>query len=116
VRWAALSGIAFVAGVLIAIALFGSGARNGPRRSRRITATTAIASATSGLLHPRRGRSVFRLVCRRPLPRARRTSRPRGGTLRGTLLLGADALWAATAVRAQNERGFVLFLRPRTRL
>jgi hypothetical protein len=30
------------------------------------------------------------------------------GTLSGALLLGADGLWAATAVTVQHERGFVL--------
>jgi hypothetical protein len=30
------------------------------------------------------------------------------GALTGALLLGADALWAATAITVQHERGFVL--------
>jgi hypothetical protein len=109
VRSAPLSGIAFVVGFLVAIALFGGGA------GRRPAEIAAYYSSHGDRLRQIAGFYVLgasvlffvwfaAVLCRRldaPLVLA-------AGSLTGALLLAADALWAATAVTVQHEPGFLL--------
>src|SRR5436190_24005733 len=108
-RWVALSGTAFVVSALAAIALFGSGAGRRPSeivayygnhgdRTRQIAGFYALGV---GVLFFVWFAGVLGRTLDAPLILA-------AGTLTGALLFGADALWAATAVTVQHERGFVL--------
>jgi len=105
----ALSGTAFVAGVLLAIALFGSGAGREPAeiaayygnhgdRIRQIAGFYVLGVAVLFFVW---FASVLGRTLDAPLVLAT-------GILTATLLLGADALWAASAVTVQHEHGFVL--------
>jgi hypothetical protein len=109
VRWVALSGTAFVVAFVIAVLLFGSGAGRQPTeiaayygdhgdRVRQIAGFYALGIAVLFFVW------FSSFLCRTldaPLVLA-------AGTLTGALLLGADGLWAATAITVQHERGFVL--------
>ena len=107
-RWAPLSGIAFVVGCLVAVGLFGGGAGNRPAeitayyashgyRARQIAGFYVLAVAVLFLVW------FSGVLCRRldaPFLLA-------VGSLTGGLLLAAGALWASTAVTVQHESGFV---------
>jgi hypothetical protein len=108
-RWVALSGAAFVIAFVIAILLFGSGAGRQPPeiaayyadhgdRIRQIGAFYALGVAVLLFVW------FSDVLCRTleaPVVLA-------AGTVTGALLLGADGMWAATAITVQHERGFVL--------
>lgn len=108
-RWEAVSGAAFVVFFLIAVLLFGSGAGRQPAeiaayygdhgdRVRQIAGFYTLAVAVLFFVW------FASVLCRTldaPLVLA-------AGTLTGALLLGADGLWAATAITVQHEEGFVL--------
>ena len=108
-RWAALSGAAFVVLFAVAVALFGSGAGRQPAeiaayyadhgdRVRQIAGFYTLGVAVLFLVW------FSNILCRTldaPLL-------PTWGALTGGLLLGADGLWAATAITVQHEQGFVL--------
>jgi hypothetical protein len=108
-RWAALSGTAFVVLGLIGIVLFGSGAGRQPAeivtyygshgdRVRQIAGFYTFAVAILFLVW------FAGVMCRAleaPLILA-------SGAVTASLLLAADALWVATAVTVQHEQGFVL--------
>jgi hypothetical protein len=109
VRWTALSGTAFVVLFVVAALLFGSGAGRHPAeivtyyadhgdRIRQIAGFYVLGVAVLSFIWFSRvlGRAIDA-----PLV-------PGFGTLTGALLLGADALWAATAITVQHEQGFVL--------
>jgi hypothetical protein len=109
VRWVALSGAVFVVVFAIAIVLFGSGAGRQPaeitayygdhgNRVRQIAGFYALALAVLFFLW---FSSVLSRTLDAPLLLAT-------GTLTGALLLGADGLWAATAITVQHEQRFVL--------
>jgi hypothetical protein len=109
VRWVALSGTAFVVAFVIAVLLFGSGAGRQPAeiaayygdhgdRVRQIAGFYALGIAVLFFVW---FSSVLSRILDAPLVLA-------AGTLTGALLLGADGLWAATAITAQHERAFVL--------
>jgi len=108
-RWVALSGTAFVILFVLAVLLFGSGAGHQPAeivayyrghgdRVRQIAGFYVLAVAVLFFVW---FSSVLRSTLEAPLVLA-------AGTLTGALLLAADALWAATAITVQHERGFVL--------
>jgi hypothetical protein len=109
VRSAPLSGIVFVVGFLVAIALFGGGAGGRPAeiaayyashgdRVRQIAGFYVLGASVLFFVW------FAAVLCRRldaPLVLA-------AWALTGALLLAADALWAATAVTVQHEPTFVL--------
>lgn len=108
-RWVALSGAAFVIFFVAAILLFGSGAGRQPAeiaayygdhedRIRQIAGFYTLGVAVLFLIW---FSSVLCRTLEAPLVLAT-------GALTGGLLLAADALWAATAITVQHERGFVL--------
>src|SRR5438477_5397790 len=108
-RWMALSGAAFVAAFVAAVLLFGSGAGREPAeivayyashadRVRQIAGFYALGVA--GLLLVGFA-AVLSSTLDAPLVLA-------SGTLTGALLLGAGALWVATAITVQHEHGFTL--------
>jgi hypothetical protein len=108
-RWRALSGTAFVVTTAAAIGLFGSGAgrqsaeilayySNHGDRVRQIAGFYMLGV---GVLFFVWFAGVLGRTLEAPLVLA-------AGSVAGTLLLGADALWTATAVTVQHERGFVL--------
>jgi hypothetical protein len=104
-----LSGAAFVALFVIAVILFGSGAGRQPAgiaayygdhgdRVRQIAGFYALGVAVLFFIW------FSSVLCREldaPLLLA-------SGALTGALLLGADGLWAATAITVQHEQGFLL--------
>jgi hypothetical protein len=108
-RWVALSGTGFVVLFVTAILLFGSGAGGQPAeiaayygdhgdRIRQIAGFYTLGVAVLLFVW------FSNVLCRTldaPLVLA-------AGTLTGALLLGADGLWAATAITVQHERSFVL--------
>jgi hypothetical protein len=108
-RWVALSGTAFVILFGVAIVLFGSGAGQHPAeiaayygdhgdRIRQIAGFYTLGVAVLLFVW------FSNVLCRTleaPLVLA-------AGTLTGALLLGADGLWAATAITVQHEQGFGL--------
>ena len=108
-RWVALSGVAFVAFFVVAVLLFGSGAGRQPAeiaayygdhgdRLRQIAGFYALGIAVLFLVW---FSSVLRHTLGSPLVLAT-------GSLTGALLLGAGALWVATAITVQHERSFAL--------
>lgn len=108
-RWAPLSGAAFVVLFVIAVVLFGSGAGSQPTeiaayyadhgdRVRQIAGFYTLGGAVLCFVW---FSSVLSRALDAPLVLA-------WGALTGGLLLGADVLWAATAVTVQHEQGFVL--------
>ena len=109
VRWVALSGAAFVIFFVTAIVLFGSGAGGQPAQiaafygdhGDRIRQIAGFYSLGVGVLFLVWFSSVLCRTLDAPLVLA-------AGTLTGALLLGADGLWAATAITVQHERVFVL--------
>jgi len=109
VRWAALSGAAFVVFFAIAVLLFGSGAGHQSAeiaayygdhgdRVRQIAGFYALGVAVLFFLW---FAGVLSRILDAPLVLA-------AGTLTGALLLGADGLWTATAITVQHEQGFAL--------
>jgi hypothetical protein len=108
-RLVALSGTGFVVSVLVAIALFGSGAGTQPseivayygNHGDRVRQIAGFYALGLGVLCFVWFSDVLGRTLEAPLVLA-------AGTLTGALLLGADALWAATAVTVQHEHGFVL--------
>lgn len=108
-RWAALSGAAFVVLFAVAVVLFGSGAGRQPAeiaayyadhgdRVRQIAGFYTLGVSVLFLVW------FANVLCRTldaPFVLAL-------GALTGGLLLAADALWAATAITVQHEPVFVL--------
>src|SRR5204862_4715742 len=107
--WRALSGTGFVVSTVVAIALFGSGAGRQPTEivayygdhGDRLRQIAGFYVLGVGVLFFIWFAGVLCRVLDAPLILA-------AGVLTGTLLLGADSLWAATAVTVQHERDFVL--------
>ena len=108
-RWVALSGAAFVVLALLAIALYGSGAGRQPAeivayygdhgdRVRQIAGFYVLAVGVVFLVW-------FAVILMSTLDAPFVLA---AGALTGALLLGADALWAATAITAQHQHGYVL--------
>ena len=108
-RWVALSGAAFVILFVVGVLLFGSGAGSRPGeiaayygdhgdRARQIAGFYALGIAVLFFVWFAR---VLSRTLDAPLAFA-------FGTVTGALLLGADGLWAATAVTVQHEDAFVL--------
>lgn len=108
-RWWPLSGIGFVVSFVVAIVLFGSGAGQQPGEvltyyadhGDRVRQIAGFYVLGGGVLCLVSFAAVLSRTLAAPLVLA-------SGTLTGGLLLGADALWAATAVTVQHERDFVL--------
>jgi hypothetical protein len=108
-RWTALSGSAFVILFVVAVLLFGSGAGTRPDaiasyysdhgdRARQIAGFYALGAAV-----------LFFVWFSWVLAQTLKTGLALAfGTLAGGLLLGADSLWAATAITVQHEQDFVL--------
>jgi hypothetical protein len=108
-RWTALSGAAFVILFVVAVLLFGSGAGGRPGeiasyygdhgdRVRQIAGFYALGVGVLLFVW-------FSQVLSRTLEAALVFA---FGILAGGLLLGADSLWAATAVTVQHEHNFAL--------
>ena len=108
-RWAPLSGIAFVACFVVAVVLFGSGAGSRPAeilsyygssgdRARQIVGFYVLAA---GVVFFVWFASVLSQALGAPVVLA-------SGAVTAALLLAADALWAATAVTTQHQRAFRL--------
>lgn len=108
-RWAPLSGIAFVACFVVAVVLFGSGAGSRPAeiasyyassgdRARQIAGFYVLATGVAFFVW---FASVLSRAVGAPVVLA-------SGAVTAALLLAADALWAATAVTAQHEHAFRL--------
>jgi hypothetical protein len=104
-----MSGIAFVVCFALAIALFGSGAGREPAgiaayyasHGDLIRQIAEFYVLAIGVLFFLWFAAVLRDELEAPLVLV-------AGTLTGTLLLAADALWAATAITAQHEHPFLL--------
>jgi hypothetical protein len=108
-RWAALSGTAFVVLVLVAVALFGSGAGGNPAEiaayygshGDRVRQLAGFYTFALGILFLVWFADVLCRTLEAPLVLAT-------GAVTAGLLLAGDALWVATVVTVQHEQGFVL--------